>query len=394
MPSDYNLSLELFFLGGFLIVINGEPVDIDSWKSKKSLALLKYLMFHPGKRLSRDFLLELFWPEDCELYNLHVAISYIRKKLRKYANNQKEKFIYYRQGYYYFDKSIVKKIDCQEMEDLCQQGLVLEEKEPEKALEKYKRALALYRDHFLVDDLYEDWTMPIREYYIDIYTQLITNAIRILEGGNKYEEAIEICKKSLRYKLYDEDLYYLLISLLIKAGKLAEATRYYQDYSRFIAQEYGLEPAQKFHNLFEKDNKLIASGGFDDIEENNGPFLCDRELFLLLYKLALKRRARYQEDFFLLHIQITGRFFREMKQYLFHLCRKKLREGDVFCHWDKNSILLLLYRVNEEECLKIKDRLLNNIGEGIREKLLVKVINLEKSRDKLNSLADLLLEEV
>jgi len=284
MPSDYNLSLELFFLGGFLIVINGEPVDIDSWKSKKSLALLKYLMFHPGKRLSRDFLLELFWPEDCELYNLHVAISYIRKKLRKYANNQKEKFIYYRQGYYYFDKSIVKKIDCQEMEDLCQQGLVLEEKEPEKALEKYKRALALYRDHFLVDDLYEDWTMPIREYYIDIYTQLITNAIRILEGGNKYEEAIEICKKSLRYKLYDEDLYYLLISLLIKAGKLAEATRYYQDYSRFIAQEYGLEPAQKFHNLFEKDNKLIASGGFDDIEENNGPFLCDRELFLLLYK--------------------------------------------------------------------------------------------------------------
>lgn len=394
MPSDYNLSLELFFLGGFLIVINGEPVDIDSWKSKKSLALLKYLMFHPGKRLSRDFLLELFWPEDCELYNLHVAISYIRKKLRKYANNQKEKFIYYRQGYYYFDKSIVKKIDCQEMEDLCQQGLVLEEKEPEKALEKYKRALALYRDHFMVDDLYEDWTMPIREYYIDIYTQLITNAIRILEGGNKYEEAIEICKKSLRYKLYDEDLYYLLISLLIKAGKLAEATRYYQDYSRFIAQEYGLEPAQKFHNLFEKDNKLIASGGFDDIEENNGPFLCDRELFLLLYKLALKRRARYQEDFFLLHIQITGRFFREMKQYLFHLCRKKLREGDVFCHWDKNSILLLLYRVNEEECLKIKDRLLNNIGEGIREKLLVKVINLEKSRDKLNSLADLLLEEV
>ena len=181
---------------------------------------------------------------------------------------------------------------------------------------------------------------------------------------------------------------------MIKAGKLAEATRYYQDYSRFIAQEYGLEPAQKFHNLFEKDNKLIASGGFDDIEENNGPFLCDRELFLLLYKLALKRRARYQEDFFLLHIQITGRFFREMKQYLFHLCRKKLREGDVFCHWDKNSILLLLYRVNEEECLKIKDRLLNNIGEGIREKLLVKVINLEKSRDKLNSLADLLLEEV
>lgn len=141
-------------------------------------------------------MLELFWPEDCELYNLHVAISYIRKKLRKYANNQKEKFIYYRQGYYYFDKSIVKKIDCQEMEDLCQQGLVLEEKEPEKALEKYKRALALYRDHFLVDDLYEDWTMPIREYYIDIYTQLITNAIRILEGGNKYEEAIEICKKA------------------------------------------------------------------------------------------------------------------------------------------------------------------------------------------------------
>lgn len=180
---------------------------------------------------------------------------------------------------------------------------------------------------------------------------------------------------------------------MIKAGKLAEATRYYQDYSRFIAQEYGLEPAQKFHNLFEKDNKLIASGGFDDIEENNGPFLCDRELFLLLYKLALKRRARYQEDFFAPYPDYRKVFQGDETIFISSL-PQEIKGRRCFCHWDKNSILLLLYRVNEEECLKIKDRLLNNIGEGIREKLLVKVINLEKSRDKLNSLADLLLEEV
>ena len=73
---------------------------------------------------------------DYEIYNLHVAVSYIRGRLREYTGKRKEKFIHYSQGYYYFDKAVIKNIDCQELEDLYQEGLLLEGKEPEKALEK------------------------------------------------------------------------------------------------------------------------------------------------------------------------------------------------------------------------------------------------------------------
>lgn len=375
--------LELSYLGSFSIKINGQSVETDSWKSKKALTLLKYLAFHSGKKLSRDFLLELFWPGDYEIYNLHVAVSYIRGRLREYTGKRKEKFIHYSQGYYYFDKAVIKNIDCQELEDLYQEGLLLEGKEPEKALEKYKEALVLYKDHFLVDDIYEDWTTSIREYYLEIYARLVINATKILAERNNYEEAIELCKRSLKYQLYNEEIYYLLISLLIESGRMLEATRYYQEYSNIIGQEFGLEPEQKFNVLFERDKKFFSAGGLDYRNFSTGPFFCSRELFLLLYKLALKRRKRYKEDFSLIYIEIGSNLLSETKQYLFHLCRNKLREGDIFCLWDKRGILLLLHKTNVEESLKIRDRLIENLPVFMKEKLQIEVIDIEKKKELL-----------
>lgn len=379
MPSVF----EFVFLGTFSLKVNGRSVDIDSWLSKKALNLLKYLAFYSGKKFSRDFLLELFWPGDCEISNLHAAISFIRRKLREYTNNCREMFINYSQGYYYLDKTKIKSIDCQQLEALYQEGLILEVEKVDEALEKYREALALYKDHFLIDDIYEDWTMSIREYYQDIYAQLVINTGKILAKRNNYKEAIEVCKRSLKYQLYNEEIYYLLIRLLMESGRTLEATRYYQEYSRHIGQEFGLEPGQKFNILFEGNSKLFIPGSLGYRSISSGPFFCNRELFILLYKLALKRSKRYKEYFSLIHIEIRASLLNEIKQYLFHICRKKLREGDIFCLWNEGSILLLVHRADEDDSFKIRDRLLDNIPEIIREKLLIEVIDMENIKELL-----------
>ena len=209
---------------------------------------MKYLAFIQEKSFPGIFI-GAFLAGDCEISNLHAAISFIRRKLREYTNNCREMFINYSQGYYYLDKTKIKSIDCQQLEALYQEGLILEVEKVDEALEIYREALALYKDHFLIDDIYEDWTMSIREYYQDIYAQLIINTGKILAKRNNYKEAIEVCKRSLKYQLYNEEIYYLLIRLLMESGRTLEATRYYQEYSRHIGQEFGLEPGQKFNIL-------------------------------------------------------------------------------------------------------------------------------------------------
>ena len=345
MPSVF----EFVFLGTFSLKVNGRSVDIDSWLSKKALNLLKYLAFYSGKKFSRDFLLELFWPGDCEISNLHAAISFIRR-IEEYTNNCREMFINYSQGYYYLDKTKIKSIDCQQLEALYQEGLILEVEKADEALEKYREALALYKDHFLIDDIYEDWTMSIREYYQDIYAQLIINTGKILAKRNNYKEAIEVCKRSLKYQLYNEEIYYLLIRLLMESGRTLEATRYYQEYSRHIGQEFGLEPGQKFNILFEGNSKLFIPGSPGYRSISSGPFFCNRELFILLYKLALKRSKRYKEYFSLIHIEIRASLLNEISN-IYSISAVKTARG-TFSVSGMRSILLLVHRADEDDSLK------------------------------------------
>lgn len=383
-----DLSFKIFFFGSFKILINESPVNIDNWKSKKALELLKYLVYKKGQKVSKEYLLEFLWPESkSDLHNLHTVIYYIRKKLREITCNREKTFIYYNQGYYFFDNNIVKYIDCFEMEKLYKSGIRIEKNNPENALEEYKKALSIYTDHFLVNDIYQDWTMNIRQNYIDIVSQIIIRMVNILSVNGDDYQAINICKCSLKYKLYNEEIYYNLIKLLIKNGSILEATEFYQEYSRFVFEEYEMEVSGKFYNLFEdnviyfkKDKELQYNKGVCD-----GPFLCDKRLFNLLYKLAIKRVKRYNEYFSLIYIEIKGNFIRELKQYLIHICRKKLREGDILCHWGHQSLLLQLHMVGTEECYKIQERLSSGLSKSLLSKLSIKIISVDDKFIKSSS---------
>jgi len=352
-------------------------MNLDKWKSKKALEVLKYLAYRKGKKVSKEYLLELLWSaSSSNLHNLHTVIYYIRKNLREITCNKTESFIHYCQGNYYFDDNIVKWIDCFELEELFRIGVEIEKNNPERALEEYKKALSIYTDHFLVDDIYQDWTMNIRQNYIDLISQIIIRVVNILSSSGDDNQAINICKKSLKYNLYNEDIYYNLIRLLIRKGALLEATEFYQEYSQFVSEEYELELSSKFYELFEENSIYIKEdkGVQYDEEENGGPFLCDKKLFSLLYKLAVKRVKRYSEYFSLLYIEIKGSPVRELKQYLVHICRKKLREGDLLCHWGNQSLMLYLHMVNTEECYKVKDRLLASLSRNLVAKISIKII--------------------
>ncbi|NLM96404.1 MAG: hypothetical protein GX175_02085 [Halanaerobiaceae bacterium] len=368
--------LKIFFFGGFRILVNDIPMNLDSWKSKKALELLKYLLYRKGKKISKEQLLELLWPDSSNLHNLHTVIYYIRKKLREITGNKTAAFIQYSQGNYYFDENTIKWIDCFELEELFRIGAEIEKTNPERALQEYRKALSIYTDHFLADDIYHDWTMNIRQHYMDLVSRIIIRAVNILSACGDDSEAINICKNSLKYNFNNEEIYYNLIKLLIRNGELLAATEFYQDYSRFVSEEYDMELSSRFYELFEENNIYIKEdNGFQYNDEiSSEPFLCDKRLFSLLYKLAVKRVKRYGEYFSIIYIRINGNTVREIKQYLIHICRKRLREGDLICHWSKKSLMLYLHMVDKDESYQVKERLLGTISRNLIEKLFIKII--------------------
>lgn len=239
---------------------------------------MKYLLYRKGKKISKEQLLELLWPDSSNLHNLHTVIYYIRKKLREITGNKTAAFIQYSQGNYYFDENTIKWIDCFELEELFRIGAEIEKTNPERALQEYRKALSIYTDHFLADDIYHDWTMNIRQHYMDLVSRIIIRAVNILSACGDDSEAINICKNSLKYNFNNEEIYYNLIKLLIRNGELLAATEFYQDYSRFVSEEYDMELSSRFYELFEENNIYIKEdNGFQYNDEiSSEPFLCDK----------------------------------------------------------------------------------------------------------------------
>src|SRR3954454_17826327 len=76
--------LDIGLLGGFDVVVDGEPVPTDAWPQRRATDLVKLLALAPGHRLARDEMLEQLWPSlgaDAAASNLHKAASYARRLL-------------------------------------------------------------------------------------------------------------------------------------------------------------------------------------------------------------------------------------------------------------------------------------------------------------------------
>lgn len=310
-----------------------------------------------------------------KIHNLHSTIYYIRKRLKSTIN--KKDLIKYSKGYYWFDKNESCWVDCFEFESLYKKAVNIEKENREKALNLYNKALKLYKGEYLADDIYEDWTREARQYYQDLLVHVALRSAKLEENiNNNLQQAIHICKKSLKFCPYREELYQELIYLFVKDKRYIEAIKTFQDYNEVLIEEFGVQPYQ-LEDFFQEVD-LFSSEEIKDLKNiqqvprASSPFFCNRQLFELIYNLDLKRYYRYEDKFTLITIGINGKFHREIQQYLINVFQKRLRSGDVICIWGEKSLVLMLYKANDKDGRLIKKRLFSGISNNIKSKLKVK----------------------
>lgn len=212
-------------LGRFEVVVNGAPLSPSAWQSKKARDLLKHLIVHRGQPAPRDLLVDALWPETDSIdaarlsARLSVALSTLRSLIGAPAIVSDGRSVA-------LDRSSVD-IDIERFLAHASAG-------------RLEEAAAAYGGEFLPDDVYSDWTAPLREEarlaYVGVSHALAEGAAR----AGDHRATVEHCMRILEADPYDDAGNRMLITALARDGRHGEARRAHE---RFVARmdELGLD---------------------------------------------------------------------------------------------------------------------------------------------------------
>jgi DNA-binding SARP family transcriptional activator len=231
-------------LGSFRVLREGVPMAAEEWQSRKARELLKRLVARRGRTVARENLMEGMWPEGdpAKLGNrLSVALSTIRTGLDPERRFDADHFVRATDGMVALNLDHVA-VDVEAFLEDADSALALRRHGEPEATDLLEAVEVAYTGEFLEEDLYEDWTVPLREEaraaYLEIARALAEDA---LAAGNP-DPAIRYLLRILEKDPFDEAAHLALVSALAIARRHGEARRAYRAYTARMA-EIGVEAA-------------------------------------------------------------------------------------------------------------------------------------------------------
>ena len=229
-PLAARSTLQVRFFGHFEVLCDDEVIALG--RNGKALTILKYLLANRSRPVSQDHLMGWLWPESNlkkARWSLNSAIHGLRKLLSECPASVPVNYVVLEEGYYRLCSEVRVSIDVDEFDDRYERGRNLERarRMPQAAAE-YEGAIALYRDDYLVEDLYEDWTMVERERLSNAYMDMLGRlALHYMRAG-QYQESIRACYRVLEKDRCHEESYCVLMRCYARLGFRGRALRQYR----------------------------------------------------------------------------------------------------------------------------------------------------------------------
>lgn len=248
MKTSTDSSVRIHLLGRFEISREGKPLRAEGWRRRKAASLLKYLAIH--KRLVKDRAIDLFWSEsdpESGAGNLYRTLHEIRQTLNKSLGAGADTSIFqFEDGVLSLHDSVW--VDAVEFERLAKQG---------DGIETLEKAVALYQGDLLPDDLYDEWTIPLRESLRQKYRDACLALAAFYRESRQYDRIFPLLTPLLAHDQADEPVHRELMRAYALAGRRHEALRQYQACAEALASELDLTPEPETAALYTQ----ILSGG-------------------------------------------------------------------------------------------------------------------------------------
>lgn len=363
--------LQVGLLGPFFLLVDQKEIKPKVWKSKKALTMLKYLATKHGQRVSSDVLIELLWPDNEGIdstSNLHTAVWYVRRILASEEKPQAESPLRYSDGTYWLDLG-GGCIDTHLFESHVKTSQQLENSNFEMALYHCEAALQLYRDDFLIDEPYEDWTISPRNEYRELYFQVALRAAELLIKHRKdFTTAAEMCRKALKKDPFREEFYHVGIQALILGERYIEAVNAYKKYSQLLMEEFQLEPSPTIQELVAnmRENQTETLQPQPHFESEHGAYPCDQKVLHSILEAEQRRIVRSGNHFAVLIVHNKE----EVKsphqfQEAFYILQRSLRHCDLICKYTPNVIVAFLPDTDAKNSQILVRRLQKNVQKKL-----------------------------
>jgi DNA-binding SARP family transcriptional activator/TolB-like protein/Tfp pilus assembly protein PilF len=247
-------TLEIYLLGPFRILVDGQAIDERQLTRRKPKQLIKLLALQPHHQLHRDQAMEFLWPDsdpESGANNLHKAIHMARHALEPSLKSVAESHFILTQG----QQVLLRAPDRLwiDVEDFEQRVKAAQAASDIKACEE---ARALYGGELLAEDRYEDWAVARREQLQNRHQELLAKLARLYEAGGEHQAAIERLQSLLIADGANEETHRHLMRLYALTGNKHQALRQYQLCCDALQKDLDAEPEQQTREL----HRQIISG--------------------------------------------------------------------------------------------------------------------------------------
>ena len=242
--SRRKISVKLF--GKFKIAADGFEITDEDFKTRKISGILKYILLHTEKAVSRDALTAVFWPESDEksaFVSLRVALSDLRKVLSKCNmafDGTNALLCENKSGFYISDLNEITFDTTTFAERYKQYKSAAGSTQKAELL---KEIIEIYNGDLLEDNLYDDWLVVLREHYRSIFIEASHALAGMYLKEKSYDEAEKVLDKHLKIDPLDDKACSMLLRVFKRSGQENRASAFKRQFEKRFLAEMG-QPAE------------------------------------------------------------------------------------------------------------------------------------------------------
>ena len=242
--------LKAFFLGGFQLVVGDRA--LEPLPSRRSKALLAYLMLNPDRAHARELLAEVIGDAEVtadprktlrqELWTLRSAFKAGGLDPDGFLSTSGEAVTFRTREAFWLDAEAFRQ---EALAAKRSAGAPL----TAEAAERLESAVALYRGELLLG-LYDDWCLYPREVLRDLYLGALERLMLHYQDRRRWDEAITYGKRLLDGDELAEHVHRDLMRCYYAKGNRAAALRQFEICRELLARELGVEPMWETRSLY------------------------------------------------------------------------------------------------------------------------------------------------
>lgn len=240
--------INIHTFGDFSITHNGIPVTI---KRSASIRLLHLLIVNRGRFVSKDYIIEQLFPDSkssAGKNNFNVALSVLRKSIDTAAGLQgRDTSCVLREKDRYCLNPDLVTIDAENFENAYMQL----KRSDSQDFYKWHDLSVLYSEPFMQEYPYEPILESERDRLASYQKDVAVTLARIYAERNEYDLSLNYYDQALKIDLYDEDIYYEEIEMLLDAGSPAKAQLVADRMILHVEGDLGVPCSDQLQSMFE-----------------------------------------------------------------------------------------------------------------------------------------------